>query len=426
MTHIVFLILFYFLVPILIIYLTHINKTINKIGAIAIAYLVGLILGNTGLLPKGGEAYRAMLPDPDGNLYLPSAQMDALVQAGTLTSNDALVNQITSFQSLTYAILILIALPLLLFSLDLKKWIKLAPEAMKSLALGLVSLVIVIIAGYFLFVSKEPEGWKIAGMLTGVYTGGTPNLVAIATALKVSPSVFILTNTYDMVLGAFCLLFLMTVAQRTFSLILPHFRDVKKHKAICKVIKETEGVDNYLGMLNWRSAKKLLAAFGLSLLIVAVSYGLGSLVPKSAQMAVIILTLTTLGLLASLVKKINAIEHSFQLGMYFIIVFSLIIASMADLHAMFQIRFLNMFLFVALAVFGSMIIHVGLSAIFKVDTDTTIITITGLTYSPPFVPAVAAAIRNKEVILTGIANGIIGYAIGNYLGVFLAYLLKGM
>lgn len=141
---------------------------------------------------------------------------------------------------------------------------------------------------------------------------------------------------------------------------------------------------------------------------------------------IIYLTLTTLGLAASLVKKINTIENSFQLGMYFIIVFSLIIASMADLHAMFQIRFLNMFLFVAVAVFGSMIIHVGLSAIFKVDTDTTIITITGLTYSPPFVPAVAAAIRNKEVILTGIANGIIGYAIGNYLGVFLAYLLKGM
>jgi len=426
MIYIVILVLFYFLVPILIIYLTHINKTINKIGAIALAYLLGLILGNTGILPKGSEQFRSFLPDKEGNLYLPADQIDGLVQAGTLTQNDALVNQIAGFQSLTYSILILIAIPLLLFSMDLKKWIKLAPEALKSLILGMISLIIVIVAGYFILISREPEGWKIAGMLTGVYTGGTPNLVAIATALKVSPDVFILVNTYDMVIGAFCLLFLMTVAQRVFNLFLPHFREVRKHKAICKVIDETEGVDNYLGMLNWPAIKKLLAAFGLSLLIVAISYGLGSVVPKSAQMAVIILTLTTLGLAASMVKKIKTIDKSFQLGMYFIIVFSLIIASMADLQAMFQIRFLNMFLFVALAVFGSMIIHVGLSAIFKVDTDTTIITITGLTYSPPFVPAVAAAIRNKEVILTGIANGIIGYAIGNYLGVFLAYFLKGM
>jgi len=133
-----------------------------------------------------------------------------------------------------------------------------------------------------------------------------------------------------------------------------------------------------------------------------------------------------LGLLASLVKKINSIEHTFQLGMYFIIVFSLVIASMADLSVIFQIQFLNLFLFVAIAVFGSIVVHVGLSKIFKADTDTTIITITALTFSPPFVPAVAASIRNKEIILTGIANGLIGYAIGNYLGVFIAYILKGM
>jgi uncharacterized membrane protein len=34
------------------------------------------------------------------------------------------------------------------------------------------------------------------------------------------------------------------------------------------------------------------------------------------------------------------------------------------------------------------------------------------------------AIRNKDVIMTGITNGLMGYAIGNYLGVTLAYLLK--
>jgi uncharacterized membrane protein len=422
----ILLFLFYFLVPFLIIYLTHINKTINKIGAIALAYAVGLLVGNIGILPRGGDAYRSMLPGPNGDLFLPSGQADALFQAGTITQTDLLANQISSTQNMLYSILILLAIPLLLFSLDLRKWLKLAPEALKSLILGVVSLIIVIFAGYFLWGNKFDEGWKVGGMLVGVYTGGTPNLVSIATALDVTPNVFILTNTYDMVVGAFMLLFLMTIAQRVFSLILPHFRDVKRHKAICKVIKETEGVDNYLGMLNWKSIKQLSFALIISIIIVGISYGAGSLVPKSAQMAVIILTLTTLGLAASMIARINKIEKTFQLGMYFIIIFSLIIASMADLRAMFQIRFLDMFLYVAVTVFGSMIIHVGLSKIFKVDTDTTIITITGLTYSPPFVPAVAAAIRNKEVILTGITNGIIGYAIGNYLGVFIAYILKSL
>ncbi len=426
MIYIICLLFFYFLVPILIIYLTHVNKTINKIGAIAIAYGVGLIIGNVGIFPKGSETYRSLLPGPNGDLFLPPKQADTLFQAGTITPNDLLHNQIASTQNLVYSIMILIAIPLLLFSLDIKKWLKLAPEALKSVTLGVVSLVIVIFAGYLLLGERIPEGWKVGGMLVGVYTGGTPNLVSIATALEVTPNVFILTNTYDMVLGAICLFFLMTVAQRVFNLFLPHFSDVKRHKAICQVIKETEGVDNYLGMLNWKSARELGFAFLISLVIVAASYGLGSLVSPSARMTVIILTLTTLGLGGSLVGRINRIGHTFQLGMYFIIVFSLIIASMADLRGMFQIRFLEMFLYVAIAVFGSMIIHVGLSKVFKVDTDTTIITITGLTYSPPFIPAVASAIRNKEVIITGITNGIIGYAIGNYLGVFIAYILKGL
>lgn len=419
------LLLFYFLTPVLIIYLTHINKTINKVGSIAIAYLLGIVVGNIRILPRGSDAYRANLPAPDGSLFLPADQVRAMAEAGVITSNDLVVNQMASMQSLTSNIVILIAIPLLLFSLDLKRWLHLAPEAMKSLILGVTSLIIVIFAGYLWLGDSIPEGWKVGGMLVGVYTGGTPNLVAIATALKVSPTVFILTNTYDMVLSAFVLVFLMTAAQRIFNLFLVHFSDTRKHKAVCKVIKETEGVDNYLGMLSWKSFRELLVAVGISLLIVAASYGAGMLVSKEIQTTVIILTLTTLGLLASLVKRINTIEHTFQLGMYLIIVFSLVIASMADLRAMFSIEFLNLFLFVAVAVFGSIAVHVGLSKIFKADTDTTIITITALTFSPPFIPAVAASIRNKEIILTGIANGLIGYAIGNYLGVTIAYILKG-
>ena len=117
---------------------------------------------------------------------------------------------------------------------------------------------------------------------------------------------------------------------------------------------------------------------------------------------VVILTITTLGLVASLVKTVNRLKNSFQFGMYFIIVFSLVVSSMANLRNMFQIEFLQLFLYVLIVVFGSMIIHVGLSRIFKVDADTTIIAITALTYSPPFVPAVASAIKNKEVIISGL------------------------
>jgi uncharacterized membrane protein len=420
------LILGYFLIPVVLIYLTHISERIRKIGAVVMAYAVGLILGNIGILPKASENLRHLQAAQEGAAALPKDLLMEHFEAGSITTTDLLANQIASTQSNIYSIVILIAIPLLLFSLDLKRWLSMAGEALKSMILAMVSLFAAIFAGFLLWGSSIPESWKVGGMLVGIYTGGTPNLAAIATAVEVSPHIFILTHTYDVVLGALCLLFLMTIAQRTFNLFLPHFRDSKKHKAICKIARETEGIDNYLGMLNRKAALKLGLAFLLSLAIVGISFGLSSLAGKTSFMTVLILSITTLGLLASMVKRISNIENTFQLGMYFIIVFSLALSSMADLSVMFQVKFLNLFLYVAMAIFGSMIIHVGLSKIFKVDTDTTIITITALTYSAPFVPAVAAAIRNKEVIISGLTVGILGYAFGNYAGVFIAYLLKGL
>ncbi|HOL18438.1 MAG TPA: DUF819 family protein, partial [Bacillota bacterium] len=64
--------------------------------------------------------------------------------------------------------------------------------------------------------------------------------------------------------------------------------------------------------------------------------------------------------------------------------------------------------------------------LFKIDTDTFIITSTSAICSPPFVPVVANALKNKEIILSGIYTGIIGYAIGNYLGITFAYILRAL
>ena len=53
-------------------------------------------------------------------------------------------------------------------------------------------------------------------MLVGVYSGGTPNLAAIAEMLSVPSELYILTHTSDLIIGAFLLLFLITVGQRFF------------------------------------------------------------------------------------------------------------------------------------------------------------------------------------------------------------------
>jgi len=40
--------------------------------------------------------------------------------------------------------------------------------------------------------------------------------------------------------------------------------------------------------------------------------------------------------------------------------------------------------------------------------------------SVPFIPVIAGALKNRELLLPGFAAAILGYAAGNYIGVFVA------
>jgi uncharacterized membrane protein len=80
--------------------------------------------------------------------------------------------------------------------------------------------------------------------------------------------------------------------------------------------------------------------------------------------------------------------------------------------------------YVTLVIFGSLFLHVLFAWIFRIDTDTLIISSSAMIFSPPFVPAIANALHNKEIILSGLTVGIVGYTIGNYIGIGLAYLLR--
>jgi uncharacterized membrane protein len=124
-----------------------------------------------------------------------------------------------------------------------------------------------------------------------------------------------------------------------------------------------------------------------------------------------------------LIPAVKKLDKSFELGMYLILIFCMVIASRADLR---NIDLVAMMIaaYVAFVVFGSMIIQAFLSWIFKIDADTYIITSTAMITNPAVVLAVAGALRNREIVFSGLSVSIIGLAVGNYLGIFLAWLLE--
>jgi len=423
MIKIIILVIFYFGFPVVIIFLCKQWSFLQKMGSIVLAYGFGLLIGSAGILPQGSDGYKLAL---QGKSSLPKNEVETLISQGKATENDVFVNQIATVQDTIPSIVVPLAFPLLLFSLNLKRWLRYARKGFISVLLALIAGVVMVTAGFFIWKDSIPESWKLAGMFEGIYAGGTPNFVAIKMALNVNANLFVIVSTYDMIVGAFLVLFFITVAPRIFRFILPPFEESKGISGDeAEILSQTDSLEDYSGIFNKGVFLPLLGALGISILIFAFSGGLALLLPGLPMMVVVILSITTLGLILSLYKSINRIEKTFQLGMYLILVFSLTVASMANIRTMFGIGMLNLILFITWCYFGSLILHIILAKIFRIDADNFLITSAAFIFSPPFVPMVANALKNKDVIVTGITGGIIGYIVGNYLGVALAYFLKG-
>jgi len=279
----------------------------------------------------------------------------------------------------------------------------------------MLSVLAMVVLGYALFHDTNKELWKISGMLVGVYTGGTPNLASLKLMLGVDENTYLLTHTYDMILSGFYLLFLLLLGQKLFGFILPAFTGKREESS-------KNEKDSNAKQTNSKPLKNGVLLTVSSIIIVAVSAGAGSLMPESLMMATVMLLITSLGMLGSAIPALRSAPQGFNLGMYFILVFSVAVSSMVNigemLHASPQLIY-----YITLVVFGSLILHVGLAYFFKLDAEIVMVSSTALICSPPFVPVIAGALNNRALVLPGLSIGIIGYAVGNYLGFLVASFL---
>jgi uncharacterized membrane protein len=409
------LILFFLLFPAVILFMTNKFSIMNKIGAVLIAYFFGLVIGNSGLIVSS---------DREANIDKIEVQaaFDGNYDITLLNDDEQYKLQVLKVQDMLSSVSVLLAIPLLLFSSNIKKWLKVAGKTMLSGLLVAIAVATAVISGYYIFVDQMNEGWQVAGLLTGVYTGGTPNMAAIQTALNVNSDLYITVHTYDMMASLAFIIMALTFFQRFGLMFLPKYK-LNNGTTVEEQEKQIAELESYDDMLHKKNFFPLLKGFGLSVLILAAGFGMSMIFPKDYSTVAAILTITSLGIALSLIKKVNMIPKTFHLGMYLILIFSLVVASMGDLRTISDIA-PDLLYYVVYVVFGITILNFIFSAIFRIDADTTIITMTSLIFSPPFVPVVAAKLKNKEIIISGLTIGIIGYAAGNYLGILIAYALK--
>jgi len=380
----IFVILLCVFSPLFILWLTYKSTLLNKVGSIIIAYIIGCVLGLTGLIPDTEEMH--------------------------------------SLQTNIASAAIPFAIPLLLLSADLKAWAKLAPSFIKSTLFGLLGCAIAITIGFLLYGQSDPTLFAhIGGMLTGLYTGGNANLASLKIALGVEDATYILVSAYSTLMSAVYLFFVIIAGKRVLRFIMPDFKEDKTIEDTTIQIENHER-ELFLGLFRKDNLKHLGLSLLLTIGIIALGAGVAFLFPKDAFQSIFILSISLFAILASLNKRVRHLKRTFEAGTYFILIFSVAVASQVSLKTLTEVN-PDIFLFTTVATLGALLFHVLLSALFRIDTDTTLTTSISLICSPPFAPVMGSALHNKAVIGPGIAVGLFGYAIGTYLGFGIAKML---
>lgn len=391
MTKVYIILACYVLAPLLIIEGFKRWTIVQKIGTVVLAYAVGIIASLCGVFH---------FQDPE------------------------VAVSFSKMQSMMMNVAVPLAIPLMLFNCDFKLWTKALPKTAWALVGGILAVLVSVVSGYFIFRNHIPEPARVSGMMTGIYTGGTMNFNALGASLGVDKSVMAIVLAFEMVITTPYIFFLLGGGYKIFRKLLP-FKDITHKGRTDEENVETADVENYQGMLEKKNFWGMLKGLGLSVLFLAIGAGLALLITGTLNELVVILTITTLAIIASFFKKVRELPKTFELGMFFILVFSVIVASMFDINS---VNGASLYIggFVLWIMVMSMLLHLIFCRIAKVSGDLFCVSQVGLLCSPPFVPPIVGAMKNKKVLISGIVVGLVGYAAGTYLGALLAWILGGI
>lgn len=357
-------------------------SALGKLGPIMVLYAIGMVVGN---LPVLG-AYLKPLQDVLPNVMIP------------------------------------LAIPMMLYGSRFSR--REAGLQLRIVLSGFLSVCVAVTVGYLLFGRNVQEGAEVGGIITGMYTGGTLNAAALQVIFRIKSENFILINSYDIIISFLYFVFLFSIGIKMFRALYGETRRSATEDTSAREVQSADMGSQYHLLLQRSGLRQLAGIVAVTLLIVALSAGVAVLFAEEWFMVVFILMLTTLGVASSFVGRVREMTLSYDVGMYLIYIFSLTIASMADFSSLDLRGGINQFAFMTVAVMLSLLIHAVVCRLMKVDADSMMISSVAFINSPPFVPMAAVAMRNKSVIVTGLGTGIMGYALGNHLGVLMEQLLS--
>lgn len=260
------------------------------------------------------------------------------------------------------------------------------------------------------------DTWRGYGALAGSWIGGTGNLAGVAESINTPAEmvgIVVLVDNFVYVLYFPIILSCKRWAQsfnrftRVSQAQLDHFA-----KDTAKVEKKSQEVHfkNILTLVGW-SFTAVLIANTLARLFPVVE-------PVLTQSTWSILLVTTIGIVMS-ATPLGKVPGTMPLGMAMIYIYMTMIGAQADLSKIGGAQWFLVAGFVCIAIHFVFIIFGA--RLFRIDVSLAAVASVAAVGGAASAP-VAAAYHREELVPISIMLALLGYALGNYLGVATAYL----
>lgn len=344
-----------------------------------------------------------------------------VIVIGIILSNFRIVPTWADVYGVMFEYAIPLSIAIMLLGVDLSGMLKLSKQPLLAMFFAVLSVSVAALVGGIFMAAKIPEGWKVAGMFVGTYTGGSSNLTAIGTALQASPDTFAAANAADYVVGIPSLVLLM--AAPAYMRNSKWFNKVWPYKLTDEELM-LEGGHDFMQPKEW-SINDIAWLFGIGFAIVFASTALAGLFPESFASAAKIILITTISIIAAQFKAVKNLRGKMDLGLYTALFFLVIIGFMVDIRQFFSST-LAISIYCAIVILGSLALHLLLCRLFKIKYQYVGISIMASIADGSSAALMAATGNWESIISIAVVLGIIGNAVGNYVGITVGYLIKGI
>ncbi len=259
------------------------------------------------------------------------------------------------------------------------------------------------------------DGWKLAGVMTGTYSGGSLNFVAVGRELDLPSVLFTAATAADNVMTAAWFAVTLTVPLWLYRWFPP-----RRGPAGAGSKKNEASAHPIFGETSLRVVDLCwLGALGLGVVVAA--EGLGQWAPAVPTVVI----LTTLALALAQVPAVRRLSGAMQLGAIALHFFFVLIGIGSKFAEIQKVGFAILY-FTALVVFIHGLVLWVYARMRGEDWDTAAVASQAAVGGPSTAMALAVARGKPGLALPGVAVGLLGYALGTYAGFAVAWLARAL